>query len=60
MEEEVEITYVSWQNEDELPDNLPKAYYNSMLPVSRVEGNIGCRVFPYIMRDNKKIYLVDY
>lgn len=60
MEEEIEIDYVSWQHEDELPDNLPEKYYNLMFPLSRVEDNIGCRVFPYTMRDNKKIYLVDY
>jgi hypothetical protein len=59
MEEEYEVDYVSWQHEDELPDDLPAGYYDLMYPLSQVKGNVGCRVFPYILRENKKVYLMD-
>jgi hypothetical protein len=45
---------LNWENEDELPD-IADEVYNVMYPLSKIDF---VRYFPYIMIDNKKIYLI--
>ena len=45
---------LNWENEDELPD-IADEIYNVMYPLSKIDF---VRYFPYIMIDNKKIYLI--
>lgn len=66
MTEEIKSKYdfgvicVLWQRQADLPDNLPEEHYSLMLPLSRVRRKDGCRIFPYILRDDEKIYLMDF
>jgi len=47
---------IEWEYEDQLPD-LTDERYNEMFGLSRVIG--GVRMFPYIIWQNKRCYLVN-